>query len=603
MKKIVYSNRMKRWLSTVVLSVMAVLPALATSRYYYNATAHVGSTGGGKVYVGTSSTTNPNYQETSTASGSQRSIGEANVTFYYYAKAEENYVFDHWAKDSESGTNASSAASFNVSESVNSESSSNPTKFNYYAIFKELTGWIKVASDNPTKGSVNIDNADNVENDVVTLTAYPDVANGIVLLGWRKGTDTSTNLVSKENPFTLTATSETAGTYYAVFSDPQNSIYCRIQNKKTGRFLSLYGNTKATAHKRTEGDRTVQDGFTFTNSLKLIDAADAQGNPSTVFLRTSTPNGQNVANYANLTAQGVSFTPNLVSNSYPLTFERNADGTYHIYTSITITQSFQSLTTSTFLCDDGSDWAVIKTETADESEWYVYLLNESQTEGAFGANTKAKFTKDGKYYTSMYTDFPYQLLDGVKAYILPIDENSYDEEKNTVIFTEIQSPIPAKTAVILECDDVQSEAVTDSEVKNRLLPLTDKDITGTYSEAENLLKGYVTLNGSTKVNDKEKMYVLSSKNDQLGFYHSNKDNLTPYKAYLDLSALPEEAHEATKRATFTFGAKADEDTPTAINLIQQTADDDDAIYDLQGRRVQHAVKGIYIKNGKKIFVK
>ena len=464
-----------------------------------------------------------------------------------------------------------------------------------------MTGLIKVASDDPSKGSVSIDNADNKEDEVVTLTAYPDVTNGIVLLGWRK--DTETDFVSTENPLTLTVTSETAGTYYAVFSNPQETIYCRIQNKKSGRFLSLYGNKEATKHERTYGIWTRQDGFKFTNSLKLIDAAEAQGNPSTVFMRSSTPNGQNVAHHANLTALGVSYTTDLVkSSNYQLTFERNTDGSYHIYTSISISGE----TVSTYLCDEGTDWAVIKTDTKnseneDESEWYVYLLNESSKEGAFGANTKAKFEMNGKYYTSMYTDFPYQLLDGVKAYYLPIHEDSYDEDAKTVYFKEISSPIPAHTAVILECTDVQEEAGIATQVKNRLLPITSNE--EEEEESENFLKGYVSLNGEKRTNNKEKMYVLSSLNNQLGFYHSNNDKLTPFKAYLDLTNLPEEAQEAAQRAKFTFGEKTEEDTPTAINLQEQTVDENSPIYDLQGRIVKNAVKGIYIKNGKKFYVK
>ena len=90
-----------------------------------------------------------------------------------------------------------------------------------------------------------------------------------------------------------------------------------------------------------------------------------------------------------------------------------------------------------YLCDEGSesDWAVLKSDVSDGSHfWDVYVLDEQITEGAFGANAKSKYTHDGKYYTTMYAPFPYKLLDGVKAYYLPISEQSYNKDTHTAIF-------------------------------------------------------------------------------------------------------------------------------------------------------------------------
>lgn len=44
-------------------------------------------------------------------------------------------------------------------------------------------------------------------------------------------------------------------------------------------------------------------------------------------------------------------------------------------------------------------------------------------------------------------------------------------------------------------------------------------------------------------------------------------------------------------------------TPDAIGTISATSSDDDAIYDLQGRKMQNARNGIFIQNGKKIAIK
>lgn len=40
-----------------------------------------------------------------------------------------------------------------------------------------------------------------------------------------------------------------------------------------------------------------------------------------------------------------------------------------------------------------------------------------------------------------------------------------------------------------------------------------------------------------------------------------------------------------------------------INTDKKNAPADEAIYDLQGRKVSHPTQGIYVKNGKKFVVK
>ena len=587
---------------------LAVLAGNTSTEYFYRATANI--SGSGKVYVATTATDEPAYQSSEhTITGSQRSGDSgAQVTFYYYAQANDGYIFDHWAKDSANGTSVSTNPNYNVTETVISTNQNSRTTFTYYAVFKQQTGVIKVNSADNSKGTAGIINADNAVGDEVTLTAFPDVSNGVVFLGWRKGSATSGEYVSTDNPYTLTASSETQGTYYACFSEPLQRVYIRIQNKRTGKFLSLYGDSRAATHQGTISGNSFDDGFIFTNSLKMISEANAQGNPTTVFLRAGNPSGVGVTTNANLTSQGVAFIPTLVTDTdKELTMTLTADGSYQIFTTVSVNDNGTAVNLNSYLCDEGSDWPVMKV-TDDPDTWYVYVLDENTVDGAFGANTKAKFTKDGKYYTTMYTTFPYQLLDGVKAYYLPASEQtSYDEATNTVIFSEVSSgKVPANTAVILECDNVQYTSGT--AVTNRLLPLNET-ITSIVGESENLLKGYVSINGSTRENDKSRMYVLSYNNDKLGFYHYSKATMTPNKAYLE---LPESIDDnpLAKTMTFAFG----QEDATGINISQSVSarmGRARAVYDLQGRKVADTPlsmkpsfkKGIFIYRGKKIIIK
>ena len=498
---------------------------------------------------------------------------------------------------------------------------SKPTQFNYYAVFRQQTGLIKVRSTDESKGSVSINNSDNTEGQEVTLTAYPDVSNGVMFLGWKKNNTNTGEYVSKDNPLKLTAGSDTEGTYYAYFSDAADKAYIRLRNKKTGRFLSFYGNnteTKAPAHKRIFDSNSYQDGFIFTGSLKMISATDAQGNPETVFLRTGHSAGTGVMNGVDLTAHEVKYSTlvgaNTSNNQYMLTIE-NRNGNYRIFTPFSFQDGSNQVILSSYLCDEGEgqnqNYAVMKTEvTGEEADWELYSLDETTTEGAFGANTKAKFTKDGMYYTTMYTDFPYKMLDGVNAYYLEFKEE-LTHITDVVVFTQVEGDIvPANTAVILECQKVQNDISSTSTVTNRLLPLLpNAEGTGQIvNEGANFLKGYISVNGSTVANNKKRMYVLSAnKEGVLGFHPYSKDNMTPNKAYLLApEATDEQIAEYSKKVTFSFGEVEEEDegTVTKIQMSEEVVNEADGdIYDLLGRKVENPGRGIYIKNNKKFVVK
>lgn len=551
-----------RWLGLVVVLLLGMLDVHATSTFYYKATVTPSPAAAGKVYINDAPSTNPTYASGSqNKSGSQRTIGYGETTIYMYAQANDNYIFSKWTDGD--GNTLGTSTSYNATIQYRSTSSSSPTTFNYRAVFLAQQGLIKVRSSNESLGSVSNSKPDNVEGDVVTLTAYPDASNGVLFEGWTKDAAspyTSTTVVSTENPLVLEASSETKGTYTAHFSEAAQKVYVRLQNKKTGRFITFYGDNGgkgATDHKRTVDGNTRTDGFKFDGCWKLISETEAQGNPETVFLRAGHAGGAGMTYGANLTAHGIQYSSLIHetnTNNYMLTLEKSGD-VYYIYTTFTGSNA----TMRSYFCDEGegtNDWLVMKS-TADlsgfdpeSSQWYVYVLDANTTDGAFGANTKSKYIKEGKYYTTMYADFPYQCLDGVKAYYLKHEEATYDQELNVVYFTEVPNgTVPANMAVVLECDAVQNDFTATKTVLNRLLPLTET-VTPIINEGEHFLKGYISVNGSTVPNNKETMYVLSF-GKTLGFYLYSKDNMNPNKAYLDTRVALDESQ--TQGAKFAFG--------------------------------------------------
>ncbi len=626
-RNILPKRQLHRWLCTMLLMLAGVVSTMATSTYYYRAdvTAKLtdGTTGGGKVYVTTDPQATASYtSETHYTSNYQKVVGDyGQRTFYYYAQADADFIFSHWADGSYDNTTHSPNSTdgttyFNTPRKYYSENENKPTRFYTYAIFLRQDGAIKVQTSDPSKGSVAISNLNNQYGDEVTLTATPDAQNGVKFLGWKK--NNTGDYVSTSASYTLTASSETEGTYYAYFSDPAEVVYCRIKNNKTGNFLSVYGSSskRASNHTRTfktsSGSRTRNDGFIFTNCLQLISAEEAQGNPATVFQLQGSSAGQGRTIGVNFSAHGASYK-NYVGNNdvYELTITTSGSGISHIFTSYVLDSDISAM--NSYFCDEGTGWLVMKTtdgletEVLETSEWTVYILDQNTVDGAFGANTKAKFTKDNLYYTTMYTDFPYQLLDGVKAYYL-VFNSEFTEITDRAVFTEVEGGIvPAYLAVVLECAAVQNDATTNTEVVNRLLPLpANTAISIDVNDGDNYIKGYICLDGVKRGNDKTHMYVLSSKNGKLGFYHSSKNHMTPNKAYLLVpEGVEDQVEEYAKNVTLCFGLP-DEDEGVATDIILSNEivnETDDAIYDLQGRKVKHPKNGVYIRKGKKYVVK
>lgn len=105
-----------------------------------------------------------------------------------------------------------------------------------------------------------------------------------------------------------------------------------------------------------------------------------------------------------------------------------------------------------------------------------------------------------------------------------------------------------------------------------------------------------TASGATEMG--ANCYILAQTAEQgIGFYHATPGTtLSQGKAYLDFSGSPVRAF------TLSFG---DDDVTTGISNIEADGNAEKApVYDLSGRRTAEPYgRGIYIKNGKKYFVK
>lgn len=141
--------------------------------------------------------------------------------------------------------------------------------------------------------------------------------------------------------------------------------------------------------------------------------------------------------------------------------------------------------------------------------------------------------------------------------------------------------VPANEGVILVGDVNKTQAMLDVDYRT--------EVTAESNIFSNTASGATPMGANC--------YVLANSTEGIGFYHATAGTtLSQGKAYLDFSGYPVRAF------TLSFG---DEGPTTGISSINADGNAENApIYDLSGRRIAAPFgRGIYIKNGKKYYVK
>lgn len=185
-------------------------------------------------------------------------------------------------------------------------------------------------------------------------------------------------------------------------------------------------------------------------------------------------------------------------------------------------------------------------------------------------------TLNNKNYATYYLPFAAKAPKGVTAYAGTINNG------NVQLTEYANGVIPANKGVVLVSDTKTTATFT----------LADES---EVAEQENDLKGVLTETGLNSVESSDQVRIFSKKDNVAGFYkpNSNITTLAANKAYIMAPT-----NEGALVLNFAGGEV------TGINQATINATEANApIYDLTGRRVAKAVKGIYVKNGKKFIVK
>lgn len=173
-------------------------------------------------------------------------------------------------------------------------------------------------------------------------------------------------------------------------------------------------------------------------------------------------------------------------------------------------------------------------------------------------------------YGTLYAPVDLSLREGLEAFTGTINGE-------WLHLNPVTGVIPAGTAVVLKDTGAQRDEVTNCiylELASGATAVGENALAGTF-------KTTATVAGA---------YTLQNPADGLGFYPYNGETLAGFKAYMP-------------NGTGVRGFKFQEGETTLIEGVDSNAGLDESVYDLSGRRVQNARKGIYIVGGKKVIVK
>ena len=181
-----------------------------------------------------------------------------------------------------------------------------------------------------------------------------------------------------------------------------------------------------------------------------------------------------------------------------------------------------------------------------------------------------------KTYATTYLPFDVTLPAGVKAYIV-------NHAADGVATVSEVADVPANQGVVLvgQNASVTSVALT--------LGTASANCSG------NLLSGtnsQLTIDEAAKAN----YFVFGNGDNGVGFYHPNSTTLKENRAFLPAANVS--AGSSANGFRLDFGGEI-----TGIASAIQADDTNATYYDLSGRRVNRPVKGLYVKDGKKIYVK
>ncbi len=372
----------------------------------------------------------------------------------------------------------------------------------------------------------------------------------------KKDTETAGNYQTTIDSLTSALTTATGA---LTLNLPEKGRYLRITSKATSRNLAG-GEAGATTANTVEGTGAETIWYYGENGLM----------------------NYNSGTYLDAMGKNASFTakvPGIVADPYQT-------GYYGVYTTETsgsnpIVFIYNANTNGNL--DRGSnssaDMSTNQYLTAEGYAWSLEYVDELPV-------TLSALGNEGKTYTTLYLPMAAQLPDDVKAYTVQAATGGSATENGEALIVEVEGNIPAETPVLLiGTGDADASINVTVSTESNLPPSAAR----AAETADNLLTGIDAASLVTATD-----YYLGQSGTTAGlFLATSTSSYLTSKAYLPVAKLT-----SASATGFAFTTTPTTGINTAVNLAA-----DGKAYDLQGRRVVNAQKGLYIVNGKKVLVK
>ena len=270
----------------------------------------------------------------------------------------------------------------------------------------------------------------------------------------------------------------------------------------------------------------------------------------------------------------------------------------------------------------------VANEAGDFAKWILEpVVPGTETEGTDYFAVKGGVEGlDGHFYTSIYTDFPMEIVDNgptveeggntVRVWGIPSPPQLGEFETSngvvgyvTTIEYKLGDIIPARTPVVVEC----LKSARENNLLNPVLTPMSEDPHG-----ESFLKGiffeeffnetdnpdtdeftyyYMPLEKGITVARKLIRVLNKGNNIQnpVGFFKFGGASIAPNKAFMILDSGMANAN--------IFMVDNETYNALGISEVATANTENGTIYDIQGRVVTNPTKGLYIVNGKKMVIK
>lgn len=368
-----------------------------------------------------------------------------------------------------------------------------------------------------------------------------------------------------------------ASTILMASADLNGPGYYRVHNYKSGRYVSVIDNRGRIDYTNTTADlqaiKLQKDMDEVCSDPASVLYIYGKGGTQYQIEAQGTGIYQIISHYLNLKPVGKSGSATLY-NAYG---EMNGVIKYIGDTNFILSQDLGRM--DTHAMNDFKKW----------------LITPISSEGDNYFGIKPTFEINGKYYTAMYTQFPYTpKSQGMKVYYLK------DHWNGMLLAEEIKGTVPAGTPVWIECSspDATNNRV---EVGGSATKLAKNSLKGVYFNCS-VSNSHI----NRKAYDKETMRVLGKCADgSLGFIQDATLEYLPANSCY-ITVYPESPAEYKFVSPSEFEAGIDDITDSEI-ISGNTVD----VYNMQGIKVLHNVRieeiyslpaGLYIANGKKYQV-